>query len=151
MIKKILILKIFIHVTSPLGRGAWKTSFYKPDTIPNSIKLLEVIYQVVHKLKQGSRRLQTPSPVLPSGELLKHVIFLSLYTQGHCVQTWCHKYSTRPLRPSRPWLQEVVPSVCCLQWVFLRAKTEAACEPRCLSLAATSSSQLAYVQIWHHP
>jgi len=50
MIKKILILKIFIHVTSPLGRGAWKTSFYKPDTIPNSIKLLEVIYQVVRKL-----------------------------------------------------------------------------------------------------
>ena len=35
------------------------------------------------------------------------------YTQGLYVQTWCHKYSTHPLRPSRPWLQEVVPIVRC--------------------------------------
>jgi len=57
-------------------------------------------------------------------------------------KTWCHKYSTRPLRPSRPWLQEVDPSVRCLQQVFLRAKSKPAfeCEPHCLSLAATSSS-----------
>ena len=27
-----------------------------------------------------------------------------LYTQGHYVQTWCHKYSTRPLWPSEPRL-----------------------------------------------
>jgi len=48
--------------------------------------------------------------------------------------------STRPLRPSRPCLQEVVPSVRCLQRVFLRAKPNDACEPHYLSLAATSSS-----------
>ena len=34
--------------------------------------------------------------------------------------------STRPLRPSGPWLQEVVPSVRCLQRVFVRAKLKAA-------------------------
>jgi len=60
--------------------------------------------------------------------------------QGHYVQTWCHKYSTCPLRTIKPWLQEVVPSVHCLQRVFLCAKPKAACEPHCLSLAATSSS-----------
>ena len=54
--------------------------------------------------------------------------------------TLCHKYSTCPLRPILPWLQEVVPSVRGLQWVFLRAKPKAACEPHCLSLAAMSSS-----------
>ena len=48
--------------------------------------------------------------------------------QGHYVQAWCHKYSTRQLRPSRHWLQEIVPSVRCLQQVFLRAKPKAACE-----------------------
>jgi len=60
--------------------------------------------------------------------------------QGHDVQTWCRKCSTRPLHPSRPWLQEVVPSIHCLQRVYLHAKPKAACEPHCLSLAATSSS-----------
>ena len=60
--------------------------------------------------------------------------------QGHYVQTWCHKYSTCPLQTIKPWLQEVVPSVHCLQRVFLCAKPKAACEPHCLSLAATSSS-----------
>jgi len=45
-----------------------------------------------------------------------------------------------PMRPSRIWVQEVVPSVRCLQRVFIRAKPKAACEPHCLSLAATSSS-----------
>jgi len=46
----------------------------------------------------------------------KHTSFSCRYnkTQGHHVQTWCHKYSTRPLRPSRLWLQ-VVPSVRCRQ------------------------------------
>jgi len=40
-------------------------------------------------------------------------------------------------------MQEVVPSVRCLQRAFLRAKPRLrACEPHCLSLAATSSSQL---------
>ena len=69
---------------------------------------------VLNKLiKQGSHRPQTPPPVLPPASYL---------------------------RPSRPWLQEVVPSVRCLQRVFLRAKPKAACEPRCLSLATTSSS-----------
>ena len=61
------------------------------------------------------------------------------------------KYSTRRLRPSRLWLQKVVPIVGCLQHVFLRAKPKAACELHCLGLAATSNSQLAYVQIWRHP
>ena len=65
---------------------------------------------------------------------------MSLYTQGHYVQTWCHNYLTCPLWPSRPWLQDVVPSIRCLQRVFLHAKPKAACEPHCLSLAATSSS-----------
>ena len=37
-------------------------------------------------------------------------------------------------------LQEVVPIVCCLQWVFLCIKSKAACKPHCLSLATTSSS-----------
>jgi len=50
----------------------------------------------------------------------------------------CHLGSF--LQPSRPWLQEAVPSISCLQRVFLRAKPKAACAPRCLSLAATSSS-----------
>jgi len=45
------------------------------------------------------------------------------------------------------WLQEVVPSVRRLERVFLRVKPKAACEPYCLSLAATSSSQLAHMQI----
>ena len=45
------------------------------------------------------------------------------------------------------WLQEVVPSVRRLERVFLRATPKAACEPYSLSLAATSSSQLAHVQI----
>ena len=43
------------------------------------------------------------------------------------VQTRCHKYSTRPLWPSRSLLQEVVPSVRCLQRVFLRTTLKAAC------------------------
>jgi len=86
--------------------------------------------------------------VLPSVELLyEHVIFVSLRTQGHHVQTWCHKYSTCPL-------QELVPSVRCMQLVFRRAVysqaqgqrswkrlwPKATCKPHCLSLAATSSS-----------
>jgi len=58
---------------------------------------------------------------------VKHTSFSCRYIRrGHYVQAWCHKYSTRPLRPSRPWLQEVVPSVCCLQRVFLHAKLKAA-------------------------
>jgi len=60
--------------------------------------------------------------------------------QVHYVQTCCHKYSTRPLLPSWSRLQEVVPSFCCLQRVFLCAKPKGACEPHCLSLVATSSS-----------
>ena len=32
----------------------------------------------------------------------KLVISMPLYTQGDYVQTWCHDYSTRSLRPSRP-------------------------------------------------
>ena len=51
--------------------------------------------------QQASRRPQTPPPVLQPGELLQaRVIFVSLYTHGHYVQT-LSKYSTRPLRPSR--------------------------------------------------
>ena len=42
------------------------------------------------------------------------------------VQAWCHEYSTCPLRPSRPWLQEIVTSVRCLQRVFLLGKLKAA-------------------------
>jgi len=42
------------------------------------------------------------------------------------VETCCHKYSTCPLWPSRSWLQEVVPSVCCLQRVFLCTKPKTA-------------------------
>jgi len=59
--------------------------------------------------KQGSHRPQysvSLSPALPPGECrayFKHVIFLSLYTQGHYVQT-------RPLQPSRPWLQRLLPA-----------------------------------------
>jgi len=98
---------------------------------------------------QGSHRPQTPPHV---GLLYVHVILLTLYTHGHYVQAWFHKYSTHPLRPSRPWLQEIVPSVRCLQRVFVRTKPRLrTCEPHCLSLAATSSSQLAYVLIWRHP
>jgi len=54
-------------------------------------------------------------------------------------QTWYRKYAACPLRPSRPWLQEVVPSIHCLQWVFLHPKPKSACEPHCLSLAAMSA------------
>ena len=43
------------------------------------------------KGKCHDRRPQTLPPVLPPGEF-----FLSLYMQGHYVQTRCHKYSTRP-------------------------------------------------------
>ena len=64
---------------------------------------------------------------------------------------FAHKYSTRPLRPSRPRLQEVVPSVRCLQRVFLRAKPIAVCEPNCLSLAAASSSLNPCAHIRRHP
>jgi len=41
---------------------------------------------------------------------------------------------------------EVFPSIHRLQWGYLRTKLKAACELRCLSLAAMSSSQSAYVQ-----
>jgi len=55
------------------------------------------------------------------GSYFKHVILLSLYTCGHYVQTRCHRYSRSSLQPSSPWLQEAVPSIRCLQWVFLRS------------------------------
>ena len=42
------------------------------------------------------------------------------------METCCHKYSTCSLWPSRSWLQEVVPSVCCLQRVFLCTKPKTA-------------------------
>ena len=44
----------------------------------------------------------------------------------------CHQGSY--LRPSRPWMQEIVPCVHCLQWVFLHAKPKAACAPHCLNV-----------------
>ena len=44
------------------------------------------------------------------------------------LRLWCYHLGSY-LRPSRPWLQEVVPSVRCLQRVFLRAKPKDACEP----------------------
>ena len=50
------------------------------------------------------------------------------------------KHDVINIQQCGPRLQEVVPSVRCLQRVFLRAKPKAACEPHCLSLAATSSS-----------
>ena len=79
----------------------------------------------------------------------KHTSFSCRYTQRHYVQTWCYRYSTCPLQPSRPWLQEVVPSIPGLQRVFLRTKPKPACEPHCLSLAVTSSS-LSLLQKWRH-
>ena len=72
--------------------------------------------QVQHKAVMD-RRLRPPG-----GLLYVHVILLTLYTHGHYVQAWCHKYSTHPLRPCRPWLQEVVR---CLQRVLLHAKPQA--------------------------
>jgi len=51
------------------------------------------------------------------------------------------KYSTRTMRRgSRPRPQEVVPSVCCLRWVFLCTKPKAVCEPYCLSPVTSLSS-----------
>ena len=62
------------------------------------------------------------------GNYFKHTSFSRHYNymHGHHVQARCHKYSTRPLRPNRLWLQEVVLSVRCLQRVFLRANPKAA-------------------------
>ena len=51
---------------------------------------------------------------------------VAVYAWTLYVQAWCHKYSTRRLRPSRPWVQEIVQSVLCLQRVFLRNKPTAA-------------------------
>jgi len=60
------------------------------------------------------------------------------------IQQGSHRLQTPPamlhLRPSRPWLQEIVQSVSCLQRVLLHAKPKAACESHCFRLAATSSS-----------
>jgi len=42
--------------------------------------------------------------------------------------------------PSRPCLEEVLPSVCCLQCIFLLAKPKAAREPHCLSLVVMTGS-----------
>ena len=52
---------------------------------------------------------------------------------------WCCHLESY-LRPSRSRLQEVVLSGSGLQRAFLRAMPKAACQPHCLSLAATSSS-----------
>jgi len=49
--------------------------------------------------QQGNRRPQTPPPVLPPGKLLAHVIFVSLYTQGHYVQTRRRPYTGSTYTP----------------------------------------------------
>ena len=67
-------------------------------------------------------------PCCHMGGYFKHTSFSCRYVRRNInVQAWCRKCSTRPLRPSRLWLQEVVPSVRCTQRVFLRAKLKAAC------------------------
>jgi len=66
-----------------------------------------MVVQSKHNRKQAviDRRLRPRCchPVLPrvATPSLPHVIFVSLYTQGHYVQTQCHEYLTRPLRPGR--------------------------------------------------
>ena len=51
----------------------------------------------------NNNRPQTTPPVIPPGSYLS-TRHLRVATQGHYAQTWCHKYSTWPLRPSRPRL-----------------------------------------------
>jgi len=67
----------------------------------------------------------------------------------HYVQTWCHRYSTRPLQSSRPWLQ-VVPNIRCLQRVFVHAVYIEA--QGCVSASAWRRHRAAsaYVQTWRH-
>jgi len=66
-----------------------------------------MVVQSKHNRKQGSHRPQTPPPVLPPGvatcgnTVIATRHFRALYTQGHYVQTQCHEYLTRPLRPGR--------------------------------------------------
>ena len=71
---------------------------------------------------------------------------ISHHFTGHYMQTRCHEYSSCPLRPSKPWLQEVVPSVCCWQWVILRAIYSQA-----QGCTWAGGDVVAYVQIRRHP
>ena len=155
---------IWFHLTICVERPKWKAAiiFVHPLTVQLSEKTLLGIDGLCQQLlsqewahsngktRQSQNADSTPG-VATWGLLWAHVIFLLIYTQGHYLQTWCHKYSTRPLWPSRPWLQQVVLSVHCLQWVFQCTVCVHTCESHCLSLAVMLSSQLAYVQIWPHP
>jgi len=63
------------------------------------------------------------------GSYFKHTSFSCHYIRMDitCKHEWheWHKCSTHPLRPCRPWLQEVVSSIRCLQRVLLHAKPQA--------------------------
>ena len=91
-------------------------------------------------------RPQTPPPVLPPmGSYFKHTSISCRYTRRDmmCKHDVINIQHALCGLVGTDCMQEVVPSVRCLQRVFLRAKPRLrACEPHCLSLAATSSSQL---------
>jgi len=77
--------------------------------------------------QQDSHKPQTPPRCCHLELLSAHVIFLSLHTQGRYVQAWCHKYSTRPLRPKALTARSSPErSLHSTQRVFLRAKPEPA-------------------------
>ena len=102
------------------------------------------------------RRLRPPPCVPHVGGYFKHASFSCRYIRRDIVCIMC-RHDVINIQHAHCGLvgpdcrNIVVQSVRCLQRVFLRAKLRAACEPRCLSWAATSrqrsSSQLAYVQI----
>ena len=66
----------------------------------------------INNVQQGSHRPLTPCVATRGvgGVTLNTHISLRLYMRGHYVQAWYHKYSTGPLQPSRPWLQEALPA-----------------------------------------
>ena len=77
------------------------------------------------------------------GSYFKHISFSCRYICRDIVINILHAHCGLV----GPDCKKVLPSVCCLQRVFLRATPQAACEPRCLSLAATSSSLSLYANM----
>ena len=127
--------RIFVHFVQLENRRRTRLS-QRDDTSLQHNRVLEI----TRRTNRNSHRPQTPPPpqCCHLRGYFKHTPFSSRSIR---MMSWI--FNTPTTAYSRPWLQEVVLNIRCLQRVFIRTKHTAACEcePRCLSLAATSSSR----------